>query len=294
MMRQSGHAHTSPSRAQPQRARFWCTAVALLGLALVFSPPVLSASPVGVQVERSTLGIRLSTSGALLSTVLAEVGKLAGLSVEGLEHVSGPVTADFDLPVDLALRRLLRNYNFILIEGTREAKLHVLGPAGSHPGPAAQHSPSEVSPQLPLLDSADVENLAGHIGDEAAQVLRDAFASPELEARLTALSGVAQYGPEAVNILAAAVRDPDPAVRFTAMQLLAGAGEPAVPHLVRVFREADDPELRVMALSAVAGIGDAVSEEILTLAAHDPDARIRAHAEELSRSLSSVASESGD
>ncbi|HEX9870431.1 MAG TPA: hypothetical protein VGC99_17930 [Candidatus Tectomicrobia bacterium] len=89
--------------------------MALLGPALVFSPPVLSASPVGVQVERSTLGIRLSTSGALLSTVLAEVGKLAGLSVEGLEHVSGPVTADFDLPVDLTLRRLLRNYNFILI-----------------------------------------------------------------------------------------------------------------------------------------------------------------------------------
>ena len=224
-----------------------------------------------MQVERSTLGIRLLTSGAPLSAVLAEVGKLAGLSVEGLEHVAGLVTADFDLPVDLALLRLLRNYNFILIEGTSEATLHVLGPGRIAPGAGARDSPPpEVSPQPPLQDAADVESLAAHIGDEAAQVLREAFASPELEARLTALSGVAQYGAEAVSIIGAAVRDPDPAVRFVAMQLLVGAGEPAVPHLVRVFREANDPELRMMALSAVAGIGDAASEELLTLAARLP------------------------
>lgn len=254
-------------------------AVALAALAL-FSPAG-SVSAAGLEVEGSPAGIRISVSEAPLAALLREVGRTTGVSVRGLEHVAGSVSAEFDLPLGAALRRLLQGYSFVLVEGAGERRLLILGQAGEPGGVEIATGGLRGG----LWGAGGVERLASVVGEEALGVLLEASASADLEARLAALGGLAQHGPETAEVLAAAVADPDPAVRFVAVQHLVGAGPPAAPHLLKVFREAKDPELRLMALSAVAGSGGAASEDLLALALRDPDPGVRAHAEELSRGL---------
>jgi len=238
-------------------------------------------------VERSASPIRSSGSGASLAAALEEVARAAGVTVEGLEHVAGDGPATTEGPVDVALRRLLRSYSFVFFEDDRGATLRILGPSGA-PSPVDAPGTAPAAARVPsgLWGSGAVEGLARIVGEEGLRVLLDAAASPDLGTRLEALSGVAQYdAPEAAAVLGAAVRDPDPAVRHAAVQYLAGSGLTAVPHLLEVFRDARDPELRVMALSTIAGLGGAVSEDLLALAARDPDAHIRAQADLLRQSL---------
>lgn len=203
---------------------------------------------------------------------------------EGAGARGRSVSADFDLPLGAALRRLLQGYSFALVEGAGERQLLIQGRAedpgevGVAVGPAVGHMPRQG-----LWGVGGVERFARVVGEEAVRILLEASASADLEARLAALGGLAQYGPEAVEIVAAAAADPDPAVRFVAVQHLVGEGPPTVPHLLKIFREAKSPELRLMALSAVLGAGGPLSEDLLALAARDPDPRLRTHAEELSR-----------
>jgi hypothetical protein len=274
------------------------TVLTIICVGLACSAPADPAFPAPlVHVERSSAGVRLSASAAPLPAVLAEVRRVARVSVEGLQHLSEVITMEFDLPLDLAVRRLMHGYSFVLIEGHGEAKLRILGPAVSTPTSAqveSVRSPETGTSLEALRSSGDVERLARLISEEALQVILEASGSAELDARLEALSALAQIGQEALGILTTAVVDPDPTVRLTAVRFLAGAGKEAVSHLLTVFREVKDSDLRILVLSAVAAFGGTASEDILALAARDSDPKVRAHAQDLSRSVSSANSVSGE
>src|SRR5688500_8815581 len=100
---------------RPVRIALLLAAGVLMGLA----PGGTAATEVrGVAVvQRSATGIRVAASDALLRAVLHELKPAVGVSVDGLEHVAGSLTADFDLPVKTAILRLLRDYSFLLVEG---------------------------------------------------------------------------------------------------------------------------------------------------------------------------------
>jgi HEAT repeat protein len=275
---------------RPVGAALLLAAATLTGLALGGGGASReAAAAVGAEVHRSATGLRVAASGASLRAVLRELKPVAGISVDGLEHVAGSLTADFDLPLRAAIFHLLRDYSFLLIEGEADMTVRILGPTGT-PG-RAETTPPEVSWQPPraLWGERDVQRLIRAVGGEAASVLLEASHSPELEARMTAVSGLAQYGTEAMGFLAAAaIHDGDLAVRLAATRSLAGTGDTAIPHLLRVFREARDTDVRLTALAIVAASAGDVAEDIVALAARDPDLAVRERAGELSRARTST------
>jgi hypothetical protein len=198
--------------------------------------------------------------------------------------VDGSLTADFDLPLHAAIVHLLRDYSFLLVEGEGDTRIRILGPIGTPGRP--ETTPAAVSVQAPkaLWGEGNAERLARVVGGEAVTVIAEASHSVELEARMTAVSGLAQYGVEAMGFLAAAaIHDPDLGVRLAAARSLAANGDTAIPHLLRVFREGGDTDVRMTALGLVAASAVVAAADIVALAARDSDPAIREHARELSK-----------
>jgi HEAT repeat protein len=263
-------------------------AIAAVGVAGVLTEPAFAGPR--VYVERSAVGVRLAASAAPLPVVLAELRRVAPLAIEGVQHATAAVvTAEFELPLEAALRRLMRGYSFVLTESPSGLSLRILGPALSTPTASEVEAVSghdvEASPE-PLRSTEDVERLTRLISEEALQVIVDTSSSDDPDTRLQSLSALAQIGQEALGLLTAAVGDPDPIVRSTAVQFLAGVGQEAIGQLVTVFRDVRDAQLRLVVLSAVAAVGGAASAEMFALAARDPDPAVRAHAQRLSAGAS--------
>jgi hypothetical protein len=263
--------------------------LAVLAVALVCSTPAgLAFAGPRLFVERSPTGVRLSASAAPLPAVFAELRRVAHVSVEGLQHVTAVVTAEFDLPLDVALRRLMRGYSFVLTESSGGVILRILGRSTSMTSgdeDDIRHRSDTETPPETLHSAGNVERLTRLISEGALHGL-EAPVSADLDTRLEALSALAQIGQEALGIVTTAVEDPDPAVRQAAVRFLAGAGTEAVRQLLTVFREVNDAELRLMVLSAVVAHGDSASADILAVARQDRDPAVRARAQLLSSNAS--------
>jgi hypothetical protein len=218
-----------------------------------------------------------------LREAVATVARGLGLSVEGGEHLAGLVQGPIGPSGRRTLGRLLSGYSFaIVLDDARSGRLLILGGAGAAPAalPDGPASPATASGR-PLWGFADVASLAGKIPDDEIRVLAEASQAADLDARLTAVSGLAQHGTAGVEILAAATRDADPAVRLTAVQHLAGAGAAAARHLARAFDEVPDPQARALALSALAASDPVAARHLAATALHDPDPTVRAAAEQV-------------
>jgi hypothetical protein len=203
------------------------------------------------------------------------VAEALGLSVRGARHLTGAVEPAAEPPSWRVLNRLLAGYSFALVldvDGTGE--LVVVSPDSA----AAAGDRSEPAP---LWGVGDVGPLAGVLGDHALRVLTEASRDAEADARLTAITTLADQGTLALEVLAAATRDADAGVRLAAMQHLAAAGAPAASHLVAAFHDGADAEIRALALSALRAADPAAARSLVADALDDPDPTVRRVAEAL-------------
>lgn len=111
-------------------------------------------------------------------------------------------------------------------------------------------------------------------------VAESAYASHADRIGAGQIEQLAMAGPSSAPKIAAFLADPSPRVRAKAVEVLSRFGREAEPGLPRVVEVAasSEPDLRLAAVQALAGIASPRSEAALERAERDRDARVRAWA----------------
>lgn len=252
---------------------YWFRVMAVLALvALVALPADLLAADGSPRrashaARPSELSLRVTADGRLsadlrdvsLSTILKAIAREAGTKITVPSALSYPVTASFDdVPVDEALRILLRRESYILVYGgprgpleLREVWVLTSAPAGASVAVPSRdallpltHTPEASARQLELVD-------LGHRPErEALEALGERLLDPDREVRRMAAGALAHSPrPEATSMLATVLTsDPDPEVRQVAAAAAARRGGPAAVHALRRARDDDAvPYVRALA-----------------------------------------------
>lgn len=240
-----------------------------------------SASDLRVAVENDLVSVRARE--ARVVDVLEEIARQAPLEFSSDEAPTERITLELRrVPLATAIRRILRDRNFLLSNGEREQgedsrELRVL----------AYHEPSSTAPTEALaLDvrhgdpetrRAAVEDL-GTVDDAdgATEIVTSALADTNLEVRREAVASLANIGTnDAVAGLAIALQDQSEDVREDAVDALADLREPAtIPLLEEALRDPDE-DVRQAAIEALAEMRGDEAAHALAIALDDRDPALR-------------------
>ena len=269
----------------------------LVSLLAILGPGVCSAAPDplrpgeatgdGVALERGLLSADLRNEPIV--RVLHLLAARAGIAVTIHGEVSGHVSDAFaDLPIDAAVRRLLRQYSVLFVyeppTGSPTpalARVIVLGSAapptpGARSGPQSLdgHPPDRSAPQLgsAMGASPDRPREPGRAGR------RSELESEDLRTALADLQERARRGEETAvpEIAALLVSARDPLLRAHAAMLLGIAkGDVAVSALETALSDADG----AVRLHAVRALGSSKGIDalpvLMEVAGQDPDPGVR-------------------
>jgi hypothetical protein len=239
-----------------------------------------ATSPASALVEFADDRLTVSARDVTLEDLLAQVAERANVRVTFERPPTETVTTAFSgLPVDEALRRLLRGHSFVLVyeAGQRVSELRVVGPNGGSaatatvrgpPGQPAAHGgdPSARPPDVPVGRVTPVRELV-------KSVLQDEEAT--VRARSTAALAAAG-GAEAVAALRKALEDDAGVVRVHAVGALSRVERrAAIPVLSRVLAGDPDPQVRLAAARALSSMPTPDARAALEGAATDANADVR-------------------
>src|SRR5262245_22930153 len=240
--------------------------------------------------------LSLEAQDVPLSEVLIKIGEAAKArvlieSILASEVAKDRVSMSFtQLPIDDALRRLLRGRNFILsygATGVDEIRVYVDGKTGfrevttSKPGPAAMPRPGPGPAAPPSAGASDD-------AATAARLRRTALSSPDAAARVEAFEELADVDDDKLvvdTVVQALARERDSKVLEALIEVVQQKRDLIPPEALRAFVTSDrDGAARAQALEVLADrVGpDAATRSLLrTLARNDSSRAVREAAQDL-------------
>ena len=236
----------------PRSLAFAAAALALMAVAA----PVHADDAFRLSLDAGRLS--LHAEAVPLQRVLDEVYRLTGIRVRVDGRDAEVVTAAFErLTVDDAIRRLLRDRDFVLVyrEGRlQEARVYVPDPTSPAASPRSDEAVADLRREALTNENPDqrlraLETLAANIDERAAvEVIVEMLGretSPALLERALDIVGDDRALP-LERVLSLAVDNPSPRVRSKALTRLAAhaAGDPRARQTLEV-RAVDDPERSV-------------------------------------------------
>jgi len=255
----------------------------VLVLACLAAPPspraddTSSADARAVDPPSISLSVRdgrlsLDAQGAPLAAILDEIGDRTSVRVQ-IDEPGGAQLADelvtislHDLPVEEALRRLLRGRDFVLVSSAgRPPEAHVYGRStGAAAAPAPAASPSSA----PAGEPVDRGSIAA--------LRHQALTDPDPAARSRALEGLAASAEQRAArdaVLEVLDRESNPGLLQRALDIVGADRTIPLEPLVRLAMSNPAPEVRVKALTQLAAhvARDPRARQTLELAAADDD-----------------------
>jgi len=250
-------------------------------------PPGRAASVAGAW-EDGTYLLSVTAKEVPLEALLLQVARLADFQIEGVPVTDRTVSIELDRwPLDRALRRLLQLESFVFVSSglgdggaLRPGRLMLLGSGRARD----TMSPPETTP---LAQAAPEVGFAAFNPDAPLGQLLPFIADKHGSVRTAALEALTGHAedPLARRLLLEHISDPDPEVRSFALTLLA-------PYVAQ-WSGAEDvvltavldrvPSIRQLALQVLVESSSSRGAEAMRLARMDPDAEVRAWADELLR-----------
>lgn len=186
---------------------------------MVAAPVAWSAPATALEVGLENGRLSVHVVDVPVAAVVAEIGRLSGASVTGLDGEDLAVTASFiDLSLNEGLERLLQGRSYFLgyANGSGELRrIEVLG--GRTPETRRASAPVVVAPEAATPDAGDAD-LA-----EAVHVLTGALHSDDADLRLRVLQDVltwSVHNPSRAIVLARLTGDPDPEIREVVLDVI--------------------------------------------------------------------------
>jgi hypothetical protein len=241
--------------------------------------PVLKPDP--AETATHSNGIRF-TSGYLtiqvedapLDELLDEIARQSGLVVKRYVALDQRVSDRFEqLPLDRALRRILRNRSFVLEYTAEQPTTLWIVPEGGEAATVQRTTMKPLGNHMPRRDSAAGDNtevqgtsdgerspdreeaalaLGESLADDAVTRLSLALIDDDPDVRSAAVSSLTEIGSgEAVQALAAALGDPDPRIREEAVDSLAEIGGENAITLLQLALADEEPTVREAAREAL-------------------------------------------
>lgn len=257
----------------------WALGAAPLPPAPIPAVPVVSID--GVEL------LSVTARAVSLSVLIAEIAQRAGFTVTGKVSAERRVSVEFTaVPLDQALKRLLRNESFIFLtqrpgKGSSLKLQRVIFVGSSRPAEAS------IEPAVYPADETIPEGAEAFNPDGPLEPLLLLTAHHDPRMRTAALEALTLHtGDErARRTLMEDVSDPDPHIRAVALGLLgpfvtqwSGAEE-----MVMMALQDPAPEIRQLALLTLSEASSSRAHEALHEAVQDSDPRVRTRAEELLR-----------
>ena len=217
-----------------------------------------------------------------LRELLKEIARESGLTLVLLSALQDRMTVEFhQLPLDKALRRLLRHRNFALEYAEKTAK-------GSHSTglrPTGLWVFANGGGDYPV-QTIVLEETKPRSSQEAAaldnRVVQVALQSPDPEEREDAVETLGESRhPDAIAPLSLALADEDTDVREAAIDALADVGGDEAAQALAVALQDEDAELREDAVEALGEIGGETAIYLLEQASQDNDKFVRGTAARL-------------
>ncbi len=276
---QCGHR----TQAQSRRARVPFAALAC-GLLLVLGSVARPAAEEGLITPEADGRLSVRAPDVPLPELLAEVGRVAGISVRwtsaGETAGAERVTAALDsLPLGDVLRHLLRDRNYALIfTGSRLTEIWVLSGGHTGPDPPRGATPGRRQPRSRAVDTAPSPDDEATSPARVAQLVQDTLGTATAAGRERALSLLtehADFPTQRDAALAVLHQESDPQVRGKAYELLE---EPDVEleRLLELPSIERDPGLRIRALELIDARGKndpRVASFLRDVAGRDPALR---------------------
>jgi len=232
----------------------------LLVLLLVYAAGAAPTAPVSVEVRAGRLSVR--SEGAPLRAILDRVAAATGVVIHSAEPLDEPTSIELrDMPIDEALRRLLRSRNTLIVYGQEGAPsaVYVLADRGGSAPPVPESGrPAQPMAESELLE-ASTPSLPGgrnqtppmsesELLEARARVDAEITATlPDSRERLDALEEefqlqLADGSHDVATWLESLLADPHPGVRVMVLQHLAQRGR---VDLVMLAGALKDPDLLV-------------------------------------------------
>lgn len=234
-----GHARSPFAR---YRQSSTTVAAAILGLAALL--PSLSTveardrASVALEVRGNRLSLR--TDEAPLAGLLERLATAGGITLLHRGAIDGRITVDLvDVSFEEAIRRLLREWNFVVLydrSSDTPSVIHVLGRGGAglaSPTPGIPGAPGKAGDEVDVAGNAsaitlkklaalqpELQAILASEPRQASRRLQDLLADDEASVRITALQGLAGSRDELIEALVGASRDSDSLVQGVVMQIL--------------------------------------------------------------------------
>lgn len=240
---------------------------ATLALATLLASPAFASPPAGATAQLSAeLSVSVTDDGRIFATltgaplqlVLKVIGKKANLEIDVQGSLSDLVTAEFSsVPLDQAVRTLLRDRNYALFYGRQNGTTRLTGVWVLD---KAERSSSQATPDLqaivalthaqdPTVRDLALLKLGTSREREATAVLVERLGDPDPDVRRTVVGALSQSPyPAAVDALATTlVSDGHADVRQVAAATLASRGGPLAAHALEIALHDDVPYIREFA-----------------------------------------------
>lgn len=231
---------------------------------LFFSQMLAEAAPLEVKWKGCLLSVK--AEGVPLSTIFREISSQTGLRVRGSEHLKEPITIHFsNLTLHEGLKRLLAYLNYMLL-------LEKSTPDGDLLPTLLLVVGSRSNGIMPMdIISSDEDNDLQNL---------------DRNTRLSRIKELLRTTPDqAVEVLTDATVDNDIDIRHLAFQQLSQmASDEGLP-AIKARLNHPDPEIRMMAIEAMASKGEKYALEVALSALHDSDESVRNMAEGIMHEL---------
>ncbi len=233
------------------------------------SQPEFNISTNRVQFANGYLTIH--AEDAALDELLGEIARQSGLIVKSYSRLDQRLSDRFEqLPLDQALRRILRKRSFVLeFKAKRSTTLWIV-PEGQERATAQRTT---------------VQPMSGHTGRQvsAAMHTTEFRGTPDLEEAALALGK--STTDDAVTQLSLALIDENPDVRSAAVSSLADIGSTEAVQALAVALSDPDPRIREGAVNSLDEIGGEAAVTLLELALADEEVTVRDAASEALETL---------
>jgi hypothetical protein len=279
------HPATSHGTGRTAGACLCIAMLCLISLAGGVAPTAAGAeaeslAPSSIEVSAEHDRLTVSAHEAPLDEVLQAVGAEAGVAIEIRGDLTSPVTSAFvDVPLEEAIRRLLRGHSYTLYaddgEGERRIEISVIATSYA---PAATAAAAKAAPPGTVQDKLlRIRALSGRKDAVAiAELGRLAGSDPSAAVRSQAVAALGRLNvPDALPSLSQALTDQSPAVRIQALRGVKSVkGDAAISDLQAVVGYDSDPAVRRQAVRLLSDMQSPEVPLLLKQAAADSDAAV--------------------
>lgn len=236
--------------------------------------PSHSAPFVRFADERLTVKVQDIT----LRELLQEIARESGLTLVLLSALPDRMTVEFHrLPLEQALRRLLRHRNFALEYGQTAKGSKSAGPRLW----VFANGEGEYPVQTPLIEETKTRSSQPGVAPDSG-IVQAALQSPDPDEREDAVDALGESGrPDAIASLSLALADENADVRDAAIDALADIGGDEAAEALAVALQDEDATLREDAVEALSEIGGETAIRLLEQALQDNDKFVQDAAAEL-------------